>query len=189
MVLNIPRFRGKIAIVTDASAGIGTGIAQELVKNGLVRGLSRRIERIDELAKKLSTEKGKLYAYKCDITKEKQLISTIKEIISKLGNVHVLINNAGLVKDNKTEGHIIHINSILGHTVMDMPGISFYTASKFAVTALVEKLRQEINRVKLTIKVISLSPKYVKTHRESLPILGLSVKNIADAVVYTISTP
>jgi len=57
------------------------------------------------------------------------------------------------MKDTKVEGHIVHINSVLGHTVMDFPGIDMYTASKFAVTGLAEILRQEINRENLPIKI------------------------------------
>lgn len=57
------------------------------------------------------------------------------------------------MKANNTQGHIIHINSIAGHVVMDFPGTDVYTASKHAVTALAETLRLEVNREKLPIKV------------------------------------
>lgn len=61
-----------------------------------VAGLARRAEKVEEIAKKLAGEKGQLHAFKCDLTKEEEIISAIKEIISKLGPVHVLVNNAGL---------------------------------------------------------------------------------------------
>lgn len=54
---------------------------------------------------------------------------------------------------NKTLGHIIHINSVTGHSVMDIPGFDLYGPSKHAITALTETLRLEINREKLQIKI------------------------------------
>lgn len=50
-------------------------------------------------------------------------------------------------------GHIININSIAGHWVLDSDNISFYNASKFAVTALTESLYLEMNRKQMGTKV------------------------------------
>lgn len=60
-------------------------------------------------------------------------------------------------------GHIIHMNSIAGHTVPNMADLSLnvYPASKFAVTALTESLRQELrynkSGIKVTVKFLVLS--------------------------------
>lgn len=54
---------------------------------------------------------------------------------------------------HQTAGHIIHMNSVLGHTVMDIPGYDLYAPSKYAVTALAETLRLELTRENLPIKV------------------------------------
>jgi NADP+-dependent farnesol dehydrogenase len=58
-----------------------------------------------------------------------------------------------VMKANKIDGHIIHINSIAGHTVPNFPGLNVYPASKHAVTALTETLRQEFNHLGLKIKI------------------------------------
>uniref|UniRef100_A0AAR5PCU5 Farnesol dehydrogenase-like n=1 Tax=Dendroctonus ponderosae TaxID=77166 RepID=A0AAR5PCU5_DENPD len=231
MVLSIERFSGKVAVVTGASVGIGASIVEELVKSGIiVAGLARRTENVEKIAQKLTGQKGKLYAFKCDMTVEAEVIATIKQVIAKLGPVSILINNAGLslstsllggdaekwktVLDtnilglciatrevaqnmiaNKTAGHIIHINSVLGHQVIDFPGFNVYGPSKYAVTALAETLRLEVNREKLQIKVTSISPGYVKTDFQSvsgvgdLPVPPLHPTDIADAVIYALSTP
>ena len=57
-----------------------------------------------------------------------------------------------IMKENKINGHIIHVNSVLGHQVL-YPGLSMYPPSKFAVTALTESLRQELNQQGLKIKI------------------------------------
>lgn len=57
------------------------------------------------------------------------------------------------MRKNKVDGHIIHINSIAGHTVPHYPNLNVYPASKFAVTALTETLRQELNSIGSKIKI------------------------------------
>ncbi|XP_025837716.1 farnesol dehydrogenase-like isoform X2 [Agrilus planipennis] len=60
------------------------------------------------------------------------------------------------VKDmraNNVDGHIIHINSIVGHQVLNFQGINAYPASKHAITALSETLRHEFIQNKLKIKI------------------------------------
>lgn len=57
------------------------------------------------------------------------------------------------MKENNVDGHIIHINSIVGKKVLDIHGIAVYTSSKYAVTALAESLRYELNNQKSKIKI------------------------------------
>lgn len=57
------------------------------------------------------------------------------------------------MKENDVDGHIIHINSVLGHIVPNFPNLNLYPASKFAVTALTETLRQELNSIGSKIKI------------------------------------
>lgn len=58
-----------------------------------------------------------------------------------------------IMRANDIAGHIIHINSLGGHRVIYFPDLNVYSASKFAVTALTETLRRELQANKLKIKV------------------------------------
>lgn len=56
------------------------------------------------------------------------------------------------------DGHVVHINSILGHQVLSLPKAlpaNVYPATKFAITALTESLRQELvnrdSKIKVTV--------------------------------------
>lgn len=96
------RWVGKVAVVTGASAGIGAAIVEQLVEEGLqVVGLARRVEAVEELAKKLTGKKGKLHAIKTDITKEEDILNAFKWIKANVGPIHILVNNAGIVQDNQ----------------------------------------------------------------------------------------
>lgn len=62
-----------------------------------------------------------------------------------------------VMKENEIDGHIVHINSIAGHYVPQLPKpvLNVYPASKFAVTALTETLIHELkcegSRIKVTV--------------------------------------
>lgn len=60
------------------------------------------------------------------------------------------------MQNRKVDGHIIHINSVVGHYVPHIPfypTLNIYPASKHAVTALTETLRQDLNKLQSKIKV------------------------------------
>lgn len=98
------------------------------------------------------------------------------------------------MRDRSVDGHIIHINSIAGHRVLNFPHMNMYSASKFAVTALTETMRNELREMKSKVKVTSISPGVVKTeiidamdNHKDFPML--EPKDIADAVLYVLGTP
>ncbi|MEM8602763.1 MAG: SDR family NAD(P)-dependent oxidoreductase [Cyanobacteria bacterium P01_H01_bin.121] len=97
-------------------------------------------------------------------------------------------------------GHVIHISSMSGHRVP--AGSGLYAASKFAVRALTEGLRQELRQAQSQIKVTAISPGFVETefaekyHQSAtkaaevysqFPVL--QPHDIAEAVWYALSQP
>ncbi|KAK5641174.1 hypothetical protein RI129_009721 [Pyrocoelia pectoralis] len=228
------RWCGKVAIVTGVSAGIGASIAEKLVEAGvLVVGLARRVDRVKALADKLKDKQGKLYPIQADVSLEEDILRSFKWVKENLGPVHILINNAGLLrnttlrdgdtmlwkqmldtnvlglcmatreavmnmKENSVDGHIVHINSLLGHVVANVPNFNIYIATKHAVTALTETLRQELVSVGSKIKISSVSPGVVDTEfpLDSEHLIGLykeipslAAEDVANAVIYVVSTP
>lgn len=96
------KWKGKIAVVTGASAGIGAEIAREFAKNGLtVIGLARRVNRIEEIARELGETPGKIHAHKCDVSNRQSIQDAFKWIESGFGVVHILVNNAGVGTSGK----------------------------------------------------------------------------------------
>jgi NADP+-dependent farnesol dehydrogenase len=121
--ISLDRWRGKVAIVTGASSGIGAAIAEQLVEEGLqVVGLARRVERVEELAKKLKGKKGKLHGVKADISKEEDILNAFKWTSDNLGPVHILVNNAGLTQKTNltTEGDTEKWRKIFDTNVMGL---------------------------------------------------------------------
>nr|XP_046245482.1 dehydrogenase/reductase SDR family member 11-like [Scatophagus argus] len=93
------RWRGRVSLVTGASVGIGAAIAKELVRYGMkVVGCARDVEKIQKLAAQCQSEghSGVLVPFKCDLTKEEEILSMFAAIKAQHKGVDVCINNAGL---------------------------------------------------------------------------------------------
>ena len=88
---------GKIALVVASSKGLGRAIAGQLAAEGAdVMLTSRNAEQL-QLAKHelLATARGRVEAYPCDITKIDDIQALIAATHKRLGNIDILINNAG----------------------------------------------------------------------------------------------
>lgn len=90
------KWKGKLAVVTGASSGVGAVVAEKLVRNGInVIGLARRSEVIEENIKKFGELSGKMYARKCDLSSIESIKETFKWIEETFGTINILVNNAG----------------------------------------------------------------------------------------------
>jgi 3-oxoacyl-[acyl-carrier protein] reductase len=88
----------KTALVTGATGGIGGAIARALHKQGAVVAVSgRQKDRLDKLAAEL---RDRVHVLPCDLADKTQVAKLIDEAIAKLGRLDVLVNNAGLTRDN-----------------------------------------------------------------------------------------
>ncbi|XP_070572625.1 dehydrogenase/reductase SDR family member 11-like [Ptychodera flava] len=98
---------------------------------------------------------------------------------------------------NVDDGHIIHLNSMVGHRFTDADE-HFYTGNKFMVTALTEGLRRELRAMGSHIRASCISPAVVdgteflirgKENPGEPTFKGLEQKDIADIVVYILGAP
>jgi len=184
---------GKVILVTGASVGIGRSICEGLVKSGsTVIGVARNFDVLKSTSDEINSQgPGKMLPFKCDVTKEDEILLVFNEISSRFGSLYGCINNAGLahqasLMNGETKqwkemldvnvmglcictreacklmtsgGHVVHLNSLSGHRVTS----PFYSATKFAVTALTEGLRRELRANNSKIRITSISPGVVET--------------------------
>ena len=94
--------KDKIVFVTGASRGIGKAIALEMAKNGADVAICYSSD--GEAAEAVCTEIHALgrdaQAYRCDVSDYQQCSDTVKAAIAHFGRLDVLVNNAGITKDN-----------------------------------------------------------------------------------------
>ncbi len=94
--------KGKVAIVTGASRGLGRGMAIGLARAGanvVVTDILDTKETVDEV-KKLGRE---ALGIKVNVTKKSDVEAMVKQTLEKFGRVDILVNNAGILRIEPTE--------------------------------------------------------------------------------------
>jgi len=88
---------GKIALVTGGGTGIGKAIAVSMCKNGAkVAILSRNLGQLERTAAELSKLNLSLLPVQMDLRRKVDVRRAVAEVVSKLGAIHILVNNAGI---------------------------------------------------------------------------------------------
>lgn len=205
---------GKVFLITGASSGIGAATARHAAAAGYNVVVAARST--DKLAA-LAEEIGGL-AITCDVSEWSDQESMVRRTLQEFGRLDVAFANAGFTvgrgfKDETPErwrsmiltniygaaltiracfdalveakGHLLLTSSLVGRLVT--PG-SLYSVSKFAVTAMGESARQELNGT--GVRVTVLEPGIVSTPFYDRPWEGmLEADDIARAVMYAVSQP
>jgi len=99
------RLRGKVAIVTGASSGIGKAICKRLAKEGIDLGLvARRKGKLEELSKSLEENNAvDTLILPTDVRDEEQVKKAVEKTVDKFGKLDILVNNAGIIRYGKIE--------------------------------------------------------------------------------------
>ena len=93
--------KGKTAVVTGGSRGIGRAICLKFAENGadiafLYAGNTVKAE---ETLQELESLGAKVKAYQCNVADADEVAETVKENTKDFGGIHILVNNAGITKD------------------------------------------------------------------------------------------
>lgn len=94
-------FSGKVAFVTGAAQGIGKEIALTLAKGGAsVAAIDLKADAVAGTVEAINLAGGKAIAIGCDVSKMDQVEAAVKQTVEELGGLHILVNNAGIIRDN-----------------------------------------------------------------------------------------
>ena len=94
------RLDGRVALVTGASQGIGRACALALAEAGAAVALAARNElKLAETADQIRAAGGRAETFKIDLASEDEIKSGIKTAIAQLGKLVILVNNAGITRD------------------------------------------------------------------------------------------
>jgi NADP-dependent 3-hydroxy acid dehydrogenase YdfG len=207
-----------VFLITGASSGIGAATARQASQAGYRVVLAARTrERLTELADELGGADRAL-AIDCDVTEWVQQRALVVEALSQFGRLDVAFANAGfgaargfleespehwrsMVLTNvygaaltiratlpalkESRGHLLLTGSVAGRRAL--PG-SLYSATKWAVIAMGESARQELNGT--GVRVTLIEPGMVDTpFFSNRPSDALEPDDVARAVMFAVSQP
>jgi NADP-dependent 3-hydroxy acid dehydrogenase YdfG len=208
----------RVFLITGASSGIGSATARRASEAGYRVVLAARSrERLQELADDLGGSERAL-AVECDVTEWDQQEAMVSEALSHFGQLDVVFANAGfgaargflaespeqwraMVLTNvygtaltiratlpslkQSRGHLLLTGSVAGRRAL--PG-SLYSATKWAVTAMGEAARQELNET--GVRVTLIEPGMVDTpFFSNRPANALAADDVARVVMFAVSQP
>jgi 3-oxoacyl-[acyl-carrier protein] reductase len=93
--------KGKVAIITGASRGIGESIAKSFISQGAIVAFTYRSSegKAKELEKTLTADGGTAKGFESDASKMEDAENLVKEVLELYGRIDIVVNNAGITDD------------------------------------------------------------------------------------------
>lgn len=93
--------KGKVAVVTGGSRGIGRAICLKLAENGADIALifAGNEVKAQETAREAAAFGVRAQAYRCNVADFAETTAVFKQILTDFGGIHILVNNAGITRD------------------------------------------------------------------------------------------
>lgn len=96
--IEMQSLKGEVALVTGAGQGNGRAIAQGLADAGAIVVVTDiKAETAVETAELIESQGGRAYAYVLDVTSYEDCALVVKEVRQRVGEISVLVNNAGII--------------------------------------------------------------------------------------------
>lgn len=142
MSIELFNLKGKIALVTGSTHGLGMAMAKGLGKAGatiVVNGNSSQ-QKIDDAVAHYKNEGINAVGYKFNVADETQVINAINAIQNEIGPIDILVNNAGIIKRTPLE----EMEVADFKQVIDIDLVSPFIVSKHVVKDMIARKQGKI---------------------------------------------
>ena len=129
--------KGKAAIVTGASRGIGRATAIELSRLGATVVLaSRSAESVMPVAEAIESQGGQARAMGCDVTRYDDVAALVAYCLDHVGSLDILVNNAGLIEPI---AHLADSDPVAWRQVAETNYLGVYHGLRAALPAMIDQ--------------------------------------------------
>lgn len=128
---------GKTAVVTGASRGIGRAIALKLAKEGAAVAINYNgsKDKAEEVKREIEQNGGRAEIYQCNISDFDACEKFLKAVTEEFGGIHILVNNAGIVKD----GLLMKMEEDAFDTVLDTNLKGTFNCMRFVARQMIKQ--------------------------------------------------
>ncbi|ABY93009.1 3-oxoacyl-[acyl-carrier-protein] reductase [Thermoanaerobacter brockii subsp. lactiethylicus] len=142
----------KTAFITGGSRGIGRAIAVRLAKDGfnIVVNYSKSDKSAEEVVKEAKEYGVEAMAVKCDVSKYDEVEKAIDKIVEEFGSIDVVVNNAGITKDNL----ILKMDESEWDQVIDVNLKGTFNVIKFASKYMIKKRKGKIINITSVVGIM-----------------------------------
>lgn len=90
--------KGRTALVTGGSRGIGAAVCRALAEAGAAVAINcrERMEEAGQLAREISKQRGRAIVVTADVSQREQVAAMVEDVTAELGPIDILVNNAGI---------------------------------------------------------------------------------------------
>ena len=197
-----PRTRGKVAVITGASGGIGSALSQEFL------ALGYKVAMCDRNSPPSRMQSSRSRFFRMDVRERSDVKAAIDEVARMWGRIDVLVNNAGIrtmmpIEDydeakfttmwntnfmgtlhvtlaalpflKRTKGRVINMSSVSGFGNI-LAGSTFYAISKAAIMVFTRRLALEVGEY--GIRVNAIAPGVVKSNMSMMGKTGKEAEKL-----------
>lgn len=130
------QFKGKVAIVTGASSGIGQATALAFAREGAAVSIADKDKTAGEqIVKEIRQPGGEAEAYDVDISKEAEVQALVKAILGRWGRLDILVNNAGIYY----QANAVDTSEEVWNNVLAVNLTGAFLCIKYAVPAMMRE--------------------------------------------------
>lgn len=217
----------QVVVVTGASSGIGEAIALGLATKGANLCLiGRNLKRLNAVAEAARKSTANIFCYRVDLTRDEDILSLKSRLESDCGRVDALIHSAAVINLGSLEfSHIDHFDTqyrinvrapylltqallpilkryqgqivFINSSVKAGANLGPYAATKYALKAVSDSLRDEVNAYR--VRVMSIYPGRTATPMQATlckiegkpyrPKRLLQAEDVAEVVIHAMSLP
>ncbi|GGO93443.1 3-oxoacyl-ACP reductase [Nocardioides phosphati] len=183
------RYDGRVVLITGAARGIGFGMAQRFAEEGAAIAI---VDLNEEDAAAAAAKLPKAIGIGCDVADRAAVEAAVDRTVAELGGLHVLVNNAGITRDNllfkmtDVDWDLVMNVHLKGAFLMSQAAQKVFTAQRYGKILNLSSISAYGNRGQANYSAAKAGVQgFTKTLGKELGKFGINVNAIAPGFIVT----